>query len=226
MVNGEEDLVVGAGRYTAAQLGAIEAMGIEVAALPSGRLELTLSQSVAFFNPPVLPTVGLGSMLSGPANEPGYKNDEQIDDSLRCVLFEFPAAGSTTITGVVDLGAIDVQQCRDHGIPYYNDLRAVLGLPRAKTFTDITGEATETLSAKFGADPINSPAILAFTSLRDLHHRHIAPSDTTTRAVYATRASTLAARLKGIYGTVDKVDAFVGMVSEPHVEGRSSASFS
>jgi Animal haem peroxidase len=38
MVNGEEDLVVGAGRYTAAQLGAIEAMGIEVAALPSAQL--------------------------------------------------------------------------------------------------------------------------------------------------------------------------------------------
>ena len=31
------------------------------------------------------------------------------------------------------------------------------------------------------------------------------------------RRTTLAARLKAIYGSVDKVDAFVGMVSEPHV---------
>ena len=32
-------------------------------------------------------------------------------------------------------------------------------------------------------------------------------------------ARTLAARLKAIYGSVDKVDAFVGMVAEPHVAG-------
>ena len=33
------------------------------------------------------------------------------------------------------------------------------------------------------------------------------------------RETTLAARLRAIYGTVDKVDAFVGMVSEKHVSG-------
>src|SRR4029077_1202007 len=38
-------------------------------------------------------------------------------------------------------------------------------------------------------------------------------------AVTGTRRSPLAARLKAIYGSVDKVDAFVGMVSEPHVAG-------
>ncbi len=37
--------------------------------------------------------------------------------------------------------------------------------------------------------------------------------------MYATRASTLAARLRAIYGSVDDVDAFVGMMSEPHVPG-------
>jgi hypothetical protein len=38
-------------------------------------------------------------------------------------------------------------------------------------------------------------------------------------AVSGTRASTLAARLRAIYGDVDEVDAFVGMVSEKHVPG-------
>ena len=38
-------------------------------------------------------------------------------------------------------------------------------------------------------------------------------------AVVGTRRTTLAARLKAIYGTVDKLDAFVGMVSEQHVSG-------
>ena len=33
------------------------------------------------------------------------------------------------------------------------------------------------------------------------------------------RKSTLAARLKAIYGSVDNLDAFVGMVSEKHVQG-------
>ena len=39
-------------------------------------------------------------------------------------------------------------------------------------------------------------------------------------AVLAVRRSTLAARLNAIYGgDVDSVDAFVGMVSEPHLPG-------
>ena len=33
------------------------------------------------------------------------------------------------------------------------------------------------------------------------------------------RRTTLASRLKAIYGSVDKLDAFVGMVSERHVRG-------
>jgi hypothetical protein len=37
--------------------------------------------------------------------------------------------------------------------------------------------------------------------------------------VEAVRRTTLASRLAAIYGSVDKVDAFVGMVAEPHVRG-------
>ena len=33
------------------------------------------------------------------------------------------------------------------------------------------------------------------------------------------RRTPLAARLRAIYGSVDKLDAFVGMVAEPHVPG-------
>ena len=38
-------------------------------------------------------------------------------------------------------------------------------------------------------------------------------------AVVGVRRTTLAARLRAIYGNVDNVDAFVGMVSEKHVPG-------
>src|SRR2546428_114576 len=49
---------------------------------------------------------------------------------------------------------------------------------------------------------------------------HRAGSDAAeNNAVVGVRRTTLAARLKAIYGSVDKLDAFVGMVSERHVAG-------
>src|SRR5207249_1091567 len=38
-------------------------------------------------------------------------------------------------------------------------------------------------------------------------------------AIVGIRRSTVAARLRAIYGSVDNVDAFVGMVAEQHVPG-------
>jgi hypothetical protein len=37
--------------------------------------------------------------------------------------------------------------------------------------------------------------------------------------VAALRRTTLAGRLKGLYGSVDRLDAFVGMLAERHVAG-------
>src|SRR5215208_4862655 len=49
--------------------------------------ERTISLNEAFFNPDLVPGVGLGPVLAGLGAEPQYKNDEQIDNSLRSVLF-------------------------------------------------------------------------------------------------------------------------------------------
>ena len=232
MVNGEEHVVVAAGRYTAAQQATLEAKGVSFTTLASGRVELTIPQGAAFFDPSLVPAVGLGALLTGLADEPGYKNEEQIDDALRSVLFKVPGPGVTNpqacfedpstpgcFSVVEDLGAIDIQRARDHGIPTYNQLRAAVGLAPQHTFTELTGESTDRFAAAFRPDPINNPAILTFTSLRDLNGTPIAPGDETTRAVFGTRGSTLAARLRAIYGNVDNVDAFVGMLSEPHLPG-------
>lgn len=234
IVNGEEHVDVPASRYTPAQLAALQAMGVGVTPIPEtspAQLQLNVSQGAAFFNPDLVPEVGLGPLLAGLGDEPGYKNDEQIDDALRSVLFQVPGPNVSDpaacyedpftagcFQGVADLGAIDVQRSRDHGMPTYNQLRQAVGLPPVRSFTQLTGESTDSFASALGRDPIDNPKILAFTKLSDLYGRSIA-SGSTDRAVNGTRATTLAARLKAIYGSVDNVDAFVGMMSEPHVRG-------
>jgi hypothetical protein len=216
MVNGEVHVLASAGRYAPEQTRRLAGMNVTIR--PRGNeIELTVPQSAAFFNPALLETVGLGPMLAGLAGEPGYRNDEQIDDALRSILFEIPGAGGRR--AIVDLGAIDIQRGRDAGMPCLNDLRAALGLPRHRSFTALTGERSAEFGPGFGADPINHPGILRYVSLRDLDGRPVAVGDSRRRAVSARRASTLAARLRAIYGTVDEVEAFVGMVCEPNLPG-------
>jgi hypothetical protein len=120
---------------------------------------------------------------------------------------------------VVDLGAIDIERGRDHGMPSYNQLRQALGLPAKTSFTSITGESTDQFPAGSGIDNPNS---LDFLSLRDIDGNPIDLADEDAAegtATSGTRRTTLAARLKAIYGNVNNVDAFVGMVSEAHVPG-------
>ena len=231
MVNGEEEIEVSASQYSREQLTALEALGIEVADISfDGKpgYKITISQGAAFFDPAVVPAVGLGTVLEGFSQTPGYRNDEQIDDALRSVLFQTPSSSAVSeakcfaepelpgcFSGVVDLGAIDVQRGRDNGMPTYNQMREAVGLAPQSTFDQVTGDATEELPA---GETINSPAIMAFTSLENFYHEPI-PTGSTERATYDTRASTLAARLKAIYGSVENLDAFVGMLAEPSRPG-------
>jgi hypothetical protein len=126
--------------------------------------------------------------------------------------------------GVSDLGAIDIQRGRDHGMPFYNDLRRAYGLAPARSFTEITHESTDSFPSDpeiDANDPMNDPDILDFVRLEDADGNVIeAGSDEASEdVVVGVRRTTLAARLKAIYGNVDKVDAFVGMLAEPHVMG-------
>jgi hypothetical protein len=229
MVHGEFDATAPAGTYSAAQLAAFATAGITVATAANGDVDLTIPLTLAFGNPDLLGQVGEGPILASLAGESQYKNDEQIDNSMRSVLFQIPKPGATQpcstpvidpncFTDVTDLGAIDVQRGRDHGIPYYNDLRRAYGLRPKRSFTDITGESTDQFPAGL---TINTPGILDFVKLFDRNGNPIAlGSDAAQQdAVVGVRATTLAARLKAIYGDVNKVDAFVGMVSEKHVPG-------
>jgi Animal haem peroxidase len=111
-------------------------------------------------------------------------------------------------------------------MPSYNQLRTAYGLAPKASYTAITGESTASFPHDRlidAHDPIDDRDILDFTSLRDDDGNIVRPgSDETEEEVAAaTRRTTLAARLRALYGAgnVDKVDAFVGMLAEPHVPG-------
>jgi hypothetical protein len=229
MVHGDFDLDVPAGTYSASQLAAFTAEGIVVSTAANGDQEVTVPLTLAFGNPDLLQQLGEGPLVASLADNSQYKNDEQIDNSMRSVLFQIPKPGSTQpcgtpvispncFTDVSDLGAIDVQRGRDHGMPLYNDMRRAYGLPPVHSFTEITGESTDQFPKGL---TINTPGILDFTALYDINGKPIALGSDAAQedAVVGVRRTTLAARLKAIYGSVDKVDAFVGMVSEKHVPG-------
>jgi len=234
MIHGEFEPIGEAANYTPEQLRAIAAEGVDV--VPEGdEVEFVVPLNVAFFNPDLLTKIGLDAVLVGLGAEPQYRNDEQIDNQLRSVLFQVPVPGNpgcldgptlpACFRGVVDLGAIDIERGRDHGMPSYNDLRRAYGLRSKDSFREITGESTErfpTNDPLITGNPINDPDILDFVALFDVDGNRIDLNDEAAvdgSAVVGIRRTTLAARLKAIYGDVDKLDAFVGMVSERHRTG-------
>ena len=241
-IHGVFELEVPADHYPKAQLDAFVAQGLEIRN-PSAtdgnedatEIEIVVPLGVAFFNPDLVPAIGLGPLLQAIGAESQYNNDENIDNQLRSTLFQIPVPGNQgcldgptmpqCFHGVTDLGAIDIERGRDHGIGTYNQLRQAYGLPPKRSFTAITGEATDL----FPVDPlltrgneINDPNLVDVLALTDIDGRPVdmnddrALEDTATRDV---RRTTVAARLKAIYGDVNAIDAFVGMIAEPHVPG-------
>lgn len=235
MIHGEFEVGVEATALDDAARDALVAQGVTV--VPAGdELELAIPLNVAFGNPDLLEQIGVDAMLGSLGEEAQYANDEQFDNQLRSVMFQVPGPGVTDpatqcndqsdltqcFSGVVDLGAIDIARARDHGIPSYNDLRAAFGLPRVTSFTQITGEATDQFPNDPEIDatnPIDDPDMLDIVELRDADGNVLTPGAGEGPPVRAVRRTTLAARLRAIYGSVDEIDAFVGMVAERHLPG-------
>lgn len=70
------------------------------------------------------------------SREPKSRSDRFLVDGIRNRLFEnFNFMGPSVETPSLDLGALNVQRGREHGIPSYNAYRQFCGLPRANFFT-------------------------------------------------------------------------------------------
>ena len=190
--------------------------------------------NVVFFNPDALPMFQMGQVLKGIGLEREYANDEQIDNQLRSVMFQVPTTRNPgcldgpglpqCFKTVQDVGAFDVMRARDHGMPLYDQMRQAFGLQPKTTFESVTGEESE----DFPADPmlkagqeINDPHSLDFVKLLNANGKEVKPGtgQALENVVTAVRRTPVAARLKAIYGSVDKMDAFVGMQAEKHVAG-------
>ena len=232
MLHGTIDALAIADELSPLRLEAIRSAGIEVND-DGQEVELEIPLNLAFGNPDLLETVGLEPVVRGLASERQYRNDEMIDNQLRSVLFQIPGPDVADpsecldgqelpgcFRGVLDLGAIDIQRGRDHGIPTYNDLRAAYGLSPKPSFTAITGEFTQEYPGG-AADWIDDPGILDFTQVLDADGQAVEPGSEAAdeEVVTAARRATLAARLSAIYGTVDRLDGFVGMLAEQHFPG-------
>lgn len=232
-IHSETEIETNASRYTRAQLDRFRAEGIIVE--PDGDdIALVLPLNTSFFNPTLLPELQLGPMLQSIGNEAQYRNDEQFANALRAVLFQVPVPGNPECVsdvpeqpqcfqGVSDLAAIDIARALDHGLPSYNALRRAYGLAPKTSFTSITGEATD----RFPSDPaltpgreIDDPDSLDMVALSDIDGEPIDLADEDAvegEGTEQVRRTTLAARLRAIYGSVDRIDPFTGIIAEQHL---------
>jgi len=125
-----------------------------------------LALSDAFFAPgEITGNGGIAPILRGLADGTAQEVDMMIVEDVRSFLFGAPGDGG------LDLAALNIQRGRDLGVATYNDLREAMGLARAESFFDITGDAG------------------------------------------------LAEALAAVYGDVDLVEAWIGGLAEPAVNG-------
>ena len=182
--------------------------------------------SVAFGNPDLLQEIGEGDVLKALGAERQYRNDEQIDDSLRSVLFQVPKPDApdpaVCTSPMVNPRLLHRRagprrdrhraRARSRHAVVQLDLRSAYGLAPKGSFTASPARRP----TSFPDDPELDPSDPGLRSRQPrLRHavrprgRPLTPGsdEAAEGAVFGIRRTTLAARLKSVYGDVDKLDA-------------------
>lgn len=106
-----------------------------------------LSLRDAFFRPDqMLVSDGPDSLIRGMVESFSQELDEKLVDDVRNFLFGPPGSGG------LDLGSLNIERGRDHGLADYNTVREWYGLDRVTSFADITSdvELQQKLEQLFG----------------------------------------------------------------------------
>ena len=101
-----------------------------------GSREGSLSLAGIFFNPDILkndPTL-VDQVMKGLASQVAQENDALLVDDIRNFLFGPPGAGG------LDLGALDIQRGRDHGLLDFNAFRVAYRVPPLNSFNQLTSD--------------------------------------------------------------------------------------
>ena len=80
----------------------------------------------------------MDAIFIGLLNDPAYRFDTNLANTLQNHLFEFRLPDNTVIA--IDLLATNINRGRDHGVPGYNEVRAACGLSKAAYFYDLGNE--------------------------------------------------------------------------------------
>ena len=94
----------------------------------------TVSLVEGFFNPEVVLAYDIDPILKGLSVQVQQEIDIHIIDNLRNFLFGNPNA---PVVFGLDLASLNLQRGRDHGLPDYNTIRALSGLPPVTNFNQI-----------------------------------------------------------------------------------------
>ncbi|MDE0603744.1 MAG: hypothetical protein OXI18_05005 [bacterium] len=97
-------------------------------------LETGLPLRDAFFDPSLVPELGITGVLRGLALQEAQAIDVRLVDDVRNLLFGAPGGPGR------DLAAMNIQRGRDHGLPDYNTVRVAYGLPPVATFADVSSD--------------------------------------------------------------------------------------
>jgi peroxidase len=101
---------------------------------PDGTSDTSLNLRSSFFNPDIITTDGIDSVLLGLASQEAQEIDTKLIDDVRNFLFGMPGSGG------MDLASLNIQRGRDHGLPSYNDTREALGFDPITNFSEISSD--------------------------------------------------------------------------------------